>query len=190
MVEHKTKGGRPQKYTHEELRIILLEYVHDNPGEQITLSKLGRETKFPQYVWKNNKEIRKDIERLNNAPLEVTSLLSEYSGIPSAEDLINHNYNNKKKLIDTIQNILDAYQKTFEDSLKLEELEKLLYSKEKEIDNLKEEVEFYKNKYEEMTIKSTSIRGRKENHLKENVLDIEKFKEKSETEDELADLFK
>lgn len=52
-------------------------------------------------------------------------------------------------------------------------------------------MEFYKNKYKEMTVHSTSIGGREEYQLKENVLDIERYyKEKSETEDELADLFK
>lgn len=191
MTEEKNKGGRPKKYMYAELREALLEYAHKQIGGQIKLADLGRKTKFPQYVWKNNKEIRKDIERLNKTPIEVVGLMKEQAFIVSAEDLINNNYNNKKKLIDAVQQILNAYQTTFERALKVEELEKALYSKDKEVDNLKEEVEFYKNKYKEMTVHSTTIKGREEHVLKENVLDIEKYyKEKSETEDELADLFK
>ncbi|MDR4887980.1 hypothetical protein RGU12_10510 [Fredinandcohnia sp. QZ13] len=196
MTEEKNKGGRPKKYTYEELREALLEYAHKRIGGQITLADLGRETKYPQYVWKNNKNIRKDIERLNKTPIEVVGLLKEQAFITSAEDLVNNNYNNKKRLINAVHQILNAYQSTFDKALKVEELEKNLYSKEKEIDNLKEEVEFYKNKYKEMTVHSTTIKGREENGLKENVLDLEKYYQErrenqiSETENELADLFK
>lgn len=191
MVEGKNKGGRPEKYKYEELREALLEYAHKHIGGQIKLANLGRETKYPQYVWKNNKEIRKDIEKLNKTPIEVVGLLKEQSFIVSAEDLVNNNYKNKQGLIDAVHQILNAYQSTFEKALKVEKLEKSLYSKEKEIEHLKDEVEFYKNKYKEMTVHSTSIRGREDYQLKESVLDIKKFyKEKSETNDELADLFK
>jgi hypothetical protein len=196
MTNIKNKGGRPTKYTYVELREALLEYAHKYIGGQIKLADLGRETKFPQYVWKNNKEIRKDIDRLNKTPIEVVGLMKEQAFIPSAEDLVNNNYNNKKRLIDAVHQILNAYQSTFEKALKVEELEQALYSKEKEVDQLKEEVEFYKNQYKEMTVHSTTIKGRAEHGLKENVLDIERYaqerreNQKSETENELADLFK
>lgn len=191
MTEKENKGGRPKKYIYEELKVALLEYAHENIGGQIKLADLGRETIFPQYVWKNNKEIRKDIERLNKTPIEVVGLMKEQAFIVSAEDLVNNNYNNKKRLIDAVNQIINAYQATFEKALRVEELEHALYSKEKEVDNLKREVEFYKNKYKEMTVHSTTIKGREEHKLKENVLDIEKYySRKSETEDELADLFK
>jgi hypothetical protein len=190
------KGGRPLKYTYEELREALLEYAHKHIGGQIKLADLGRESKFPQYVWKNNKEIRKDIERLNKTPIEVVGLLKDQAFIASAEDLVNNNYNNKKRLIDAVHQILNAYQSTFEKALKVEELEQALFNKEKEVAILEEEVEFYKTKYKEMTVHSTTIKGRVENGLEENVLDMEKYahkrreNQKSETEDELADLFK
>ncbi|MGE7185985.1 hypothetical protein ACQKKK_18965 [Peribacillus sp. NPDC006672] len=117
--------------------------------------------------------------------------MKEQAFIVSAEDLVNNNFNNKKRLIDAVNQIINAYQTTFEKALRVEGLEQALYSKEKEIDNLKREVEFYKNKYKEMTVHSTTIKGREEHELKENVLDIEKYYQgKSETEDELADLFK
>ena len=191
MTAKENKGGRPKKYTYEELKEALLEYAHEHIGGQIKLANLGRETKFPQYVWKNNKEIRKDIERLNKTPIEVVGLMKEQAFIVSAEDLVNNNYNNKKRLIDAINQIINAYQTTFEKALRVEELEAAQYSKDKEVDNLKREVEFYKNKYKEMTVHSTTIKGREEHELKENVLDIEKYYQgKSETEDELADLFK
>ncbi|MEI2358957.1 hypothetical protein, partial [Mesobacillus zeae] len=152
----KKKGGRPTKYTYEELRGSLIEYAHKQIGGQITLADLGRHTNFPQYVWKNNKDIRKDIERLNKTPIEVVGLMKEQAFIVSAEDLVNNNFNNKKRLIDALQQILNAYQSTFEKALKVEELEKSLFNKEKEVNNLKEEVEFYKNKYKEMTVHSTT----------------------------------
>jgi hypothetical protein len=196
MVKPKNKGGRPTKYTYEELREALLEYAHEHIGGQIILADLGRETKFPQHAWKNNEDIRKDIERLNKTPIEVVGLMKEQAFIVSAEDLVINNYTNKKRLIDAVQQIINAYQSTFEKALKVEELEKSLYNKEKEVNNLKEEVIFYKNKYKEMTVQSTTIKGREENGIKENVLDLEKYyierreNQKSETENELADLFK
>lgn len=196
MIVEKKHGGRPIKYTYEELREALLEYAHKQIGGIIKLADLGRETKFPQYVWKNNKEIRKDIERLNKTPIEVVGLLKEQAFIVSAEDLVNNNYNHKKRLIDAVQQLLTAYQNTFEKALKVEELESTLYRKEKEVDNLKEEVEHYKTKYKEMTFHSTTIRGREEHGLNRNILDIERYyqdrreSQKSETENELADLFK
>lgn len=117
MGENKNKGGRPQKYTYEELREALLEYAHKHIGGQIRLADLGRETKYPQYVWKNNKVIRKDIEKLNKTPIEVVGLMKEQAFIPSAEDLVNNNYRNKQALIDAVHHILNAYQSTFEKAL-------------------------------------------------------------------------
>lgn len=196
MVEGKNRGGRPLKYTYKELREALLEYAHKHIGGEIKLADLGRKTKYPQHAWKNNKEIRKDIARLNKTPIEVVGLMKEQTFIPSAEDLVNNNYNNKKRLIDAVHQILNVYQSTFEKALKVEEMEKALYSKEKEINNLEEEVEFYKNKYKEMTVHGITIKGREENGIIENVLNIEEFYQErrenqiSETEDELADLFK
>ncbi|NHC43441.1 hypothetical protein G6549_26695 [Bacillus sp. MM2020_1] len=196
MIKEKNKGGRPTKYTYEELRETLLEYAHKHIGGQIKLADLGRETRFPQYVWKNNKEIRKDIERLNKTPIEVVGLMKEQAFIVSAEDLVNNNYNNKKKLIDVVQQIINAYETTFEKALKVEELENALSCKEREVNNLKEEVQHYKNKYKELSVHSTTIRGREEHGLNENVLDIERYyrerreNQNSETENELADLFK
>ncbi|WP_028390163.1 hypothetical protein [Bacillus cihuensis] len=115
------------------------------------------------------------IERLNKTPIEIVDLLKEQAFLVSAEDLVNNNYYNKKRLIEAVHQILNAYQSAFEKVLKVDEFEKILYSKEKEIDNLKEEVGFYKNKYKEMTVQSTTINGREEHGLKENVLDIEKY---------------
>jgi hypothetical protein len=196
MAEVNSNGGRPTKYTYEQLRGALLDYSHKHIGGQITLADLGRETMFPQHAWKNNKEIRKDIERLNKTPIEVVGLMKKQAFIVSAEDLVNNNYNNKKRLIDAVQQILNAYQTTFEKAIRVEDLEKDIYSKDRELNKLKEQVEYYKNKYKEMTIYSTTIRGREEHGLKENVLDIERYyqerrgNQKSETEDELADLFR
>ncbi|MFJ7738751.1 hypothetical protein ACIQ2D_20785 [Lysinibacillus sp. NPDC097287] len=195
MTTEKSKGGRPQKYPYEELRSVLFEYANKNSGKLITLADLGRETKFPRYVWRNNKQIREDIEKLNQTPMAIVGLMKENVKIPSAEDLVNSNYHNKNLLITRIQQVLDAYQTTFEQVLKTTELENRLNTKEKEIASLKEEIDalkkqsaFYQEKYESMTLHSTSLLSRKNFDLKENVIDAEKkFKE---IDDEFEDLFK
>ena len=137
MTTEKSKGGRPQKYSYEELRSVLFEYANKNSGKLITLADLGRETKFLRYVWRNNKQIREDIEKLNQTPIAIVGLMKENVKIPSAEDLVNSNYHNKNILITRIQQVLDAYQTTFEQVLKTTELENRLNTKEKEIACLK-----------------------------------------------------
>lgn len=197
MTTEESKGGRPQKYSYEELKEVLAEYANKTVGEIITLADLGRETKFPRHVWRNNKKIRKDIETLNQTPMTVFGLMKENINIPSGEDFVNANYRNKKILITRVQQLLDAYQTTLEQSLKKTELEEEINVKNKEILSLKEELEamkkqadFYQKQYEKMTLQSTSLLGRKKNGLTENVIDIEsKYKEK-EMDNEFEDLFK
>lgn len=121
--------------------------------------------------------------------------MKENVKMPSAEDLVNSNYHNKNVLITRVQQVLDAYQTTFEPVLKTTELENIVTIKDKEIISLKEELEamkkqaeFYQEKYESLTLYSTSLLGRKNYQLKENVIDVEKkFKEIA---DEFEDLFK
>jgi hypothetical protein len=48
------------------------------------------------------------------------------------------------------------------------------------VDNLKEEIEHYKNKYKVMTVQSTTIKGREKHGLKGNIIDIKNITRKDE----------
>lgn len=187
----KNKGGRPKKYDTDDLKKLLYEYLKDENPSKVKISDLVKNTGIPIQAWRFNEEIKKEINTINDKFDNLTSIKPiktshELLNIPSAEDIVNTNYKNKKKLIDAVDNLVHAYQYSLEKSLKAEELEYEISKLKKQIVSLEENVDFYKNEMKKMMIQSTSVVERKENNIKPNLIDIKQY---SETKTTFKDLF-
>lgn len=188
----KNKGGRPKKYKTEDLRELLYNYVQRENPAKISVTELVKHTGVPVQAWRFNQEIKNEIDLLNKkldslnavAPVEgVQGLLT----IPSAEEIVTKHYGNKTKLIDVLNTFLEVYQYSLEQSLKVNALEKENVTLNQEISSLKQDIEFYKEQMKKMAIQSTSLTERKENNLKDNVIDIKHYSATGKTFKDLFD---
>lgn len=194
--ETKKKVGRPKKYKFDELEKILLEYAAENKGGQITVGKLVKYSGIPIQAWRFNNDIKERIKELNEPQniIEIGTEKTKTIPMPSAEDIVNANYKNKNRLTKVISDLIEVYQHTYNQLFELKKTEKELEKVKNELDeanlkiqNLKEEVEFYKNESMKIAIKTTTEVGRTELNTDENLIDLKKY---SETNTTFGDLFK
>lgn len=190
-MSSKNLGGRPQKYKTEDLLQALYDYVAKETPSKVTNAALVKNTNYPIQAWRFNKEVQAAIEEINSK----LNNLSKISGgsnsknlliIPNAEEIVQTNYNNKEKLIDAIQSLIDVYQLNLKKCLKLQRIEQEFNDLKKENANLKKEVEFYQNRLKEMTVKSHNNYERDQNGLVKDELNIKEF---SHTMTTFKDLF-
>lgn len=181
--------GRKAKYKIEILTAALQEYVSKNPNSKIVVTELAKATGIPRHIWKDNKDIKEIINQINQDSLVVNAEKMTLV-LPSAEELVNTNYNNKAKLIKAIQNCLDTvrdmYNKTSDtinvDRLKeqyetkIKELEAIIELKDSEINNLNREIDM-------LYIESEDPLKRTQNGIKSNLIELNKSNIKSLSKD-------
>lgn len=191
--ETKKKVGRPSKYEYETLKKILLQFANENLEGEITISKLVKYSGLPIQAWRFNKDIKKDIERLNAMTTlsydDVVDL-----GLPSAEDIVNRHYKNRDRLTKAVSDLIEICQTSYGEILKLRKVEEELGKVKGDLEIYKaksekfeKEMEYYKNEMMKLTLKTTNALGRSEIGAEKNVIDL---KEYTETNSTFADLFK
>lgn len=190
-VSTKNLGGRPQKYKTEDLIQALNDYVAKEAPSKVTITALVKNTSYPIQAWRFNNEVRKAIEEINLKLITFSKLSPSQDAqslllIPNAEDIVNNNYNNREKLIDAVQSLIDIYQYNLKKCLKIEAMEEELGRLKIENKNLKKEAEFYKDRLKEMKVKSHNSYDREKNGLEKNELNIVEF---SHTKTTFKDLF-
>ncbi|OBA06005.1 hypothetical protein A9P44_03545 [Paenibacillus polymyxa] len=188
------KKGRPQKYSEEQLKEILLEYAVENIGE-IKFQNLAEETGIHRHIW--SRRMSKEINELNQKTLSLTPDSFEIVQLPNTIDIVNKYWSNKTAMINALNEfnnyIQDLWEKSVayeKNSQKEKELLKLLEEKDKEIKYLKELRDYYKNEYQKVAIESTYDHKQKEKNVR-NVLDINDTKKmtSSNWKEQFPDLF-
>jgi hypothetical protein len=190
----KNKGGRPNLYNYDDLKKYLLKYSTEHVGGTITVAKLVKYSNIPRHAWRYSKQIQQDIYELNKQPIIINNIKVETLNFPSAEDLVNQNYNDKKRLIKIVNDLLELYQYAFDKARSSEEnlkkCDELNYENNelrKRITQLSATVEFYKEEIKRMSIDSMSSKERKEKNIKENVISVIKISEIESTFKSLFD---
>lgn len=189
--EPKNKGGRPVKYKTEDLKKILYKFLQEKNPSKITIPMLVEYSGLPIQAWRFNTDIKKEIDSLNKRIENISIVVStegvtELLTIPSPEDIINTNYKNKQKLIKVVSDLIDLYQYSLNKSLKFDALKKENEELKKQVKTLKADISYYEEELKKISIQSTSFLERKENNLKDNLIDI---KEYSRTNTTFKDLF-
>lgn len=185
------KGGRPKKYDEEVLKQALYKFIAEESPVKITYKMLVEHTGYPIQAWRFNENLKNEIKHINER-IERISFLSNTNeiidvvNIPSAEELVEVNYNNREKLIKVIDQLINVYQYAFRKSIDYSRLEEENYELKKKVDSLTSDVEFFRNKVREMTIESVPGLGNANKDVRRNVLDL---KDKSKMRKRHADLF-
>lgn len=186
----KNKGGRPKKYSTEKLLKILNNYIIEKSPPKITISALVEYSGLPIQAWRFNEEITNEIKKSNNRLEKISFNISaddinKLLSISSAEDFINTNYKNKAKLIKIFQDLIELYQFSANEALKVKDVNKENQILKSQIKTLRQDVDYYKEEMKKMAVQSTNTLERKEKKLKENVLDIKTYSETNKSFKEL-----
>ncbi len=175
------KGGAPRKITFEDLKKALDEYARKNLGGGFEISEIAEKTGIKRYYWyyKENAKIFEYIDKLKYSPLIFDRENEEFLDIPSAESIVDANYKNRNRLIAAVGNIIEMYQRSFEEALEgkkaLKQNKRLMNENEAlnaKIRAMKAQVTYYKNLYQQVCIYSNSEIKREALGIKENVLEF------------------
>lgn len=142
------RPGRPEIYSDQQLKDILLRFAVENPGKKISPFQLEKETGIKRHVW--SRRMKHIIDDLST-PVE-----KEFGGkdgslpLPNIAELVELNWDNKNKLIHSLSHINELLQSMYEQALlyhnkcsEYEELEQKFNQLAHENHQLKDRVNYF-----------------------------------------------
>lgn len=134
----KTKRGKPQQWSDENLKNIALEVKYKQPNRKLTSLLLEKETGIGRNTW--SRRMKEFINHLNS-PVHIPKL--DESGIitiPSVEELFLQHGANTTELKNEIAKLLNIISDLYTDTKKLVTLEEATQKMKSEIEQLKEQL--------------------------------------------------
>lgn len=134
----KTKRGKPQQWSDENLKNIALEVKYKQPNRKLTSLLLEKETGIGRNTW--SRRMKEFINHLNS-PVHIPKL--DESGIitiPSVEELFLKYGANTTELKNEIAKLLNIISDLYTDAKKLATLEESIPKMQLEIHQLKEQL--------------------------------------------------
>lgn len=134
----KTKRGKPQQWSDEDLKNIALEVKYKQPNRKLTSLLLEKETGIGRNTW--SRRMKEFINHLNS-PVHIPKL--DESGIitiPSVEELFLKYGANTTELKNEIAKLLNIISDLYTDAKKLATLEVSISKMQLEIQQLKEQL--------------------------------------------------
>lgn len=134
----KTKRGKPQQWSDEDLKNIALEVKYKQPNRKLTSLLLEKETGIGRNTW--SRRMKEFINHLNS-PVHIPKL--DESGIitiPSVEELFLKYGANTTELKNEIAKLLNIISDLYTDAKKLVTLEEATQKMKSEIEQLKEQL--------------------------------------------------
>ncbi|WP_242483523.1 MULTISPECIES: hypothetical protein [unclassified Bacillus (in: firmicutes)] len=134
----KTKRGKPQQWSDENLKNIALEVKYKQPNRKLTSLLLEKETGIGRNTW--SRRMKEYINHLNS-PVHIPKL--DESGIitiPSVEELFLKYGANTIELKNEIAKLLNIISDLYTDTKKLVTLEEATQKMKSEIEQLKEQL--------------------------------------------------
>ncbi|MED3352759.1 hypothetical protein P4388_29955 [Bacillus thuringiensis] len=134
----KTKRGKPQQWSDENLKNIALEIKYKQPNRKLTSLLLEKETGIGRNTW--SRRMKEFINHLNS-PVHIPKL--DESGIitiPSVEELFLKYGANTIELKNEIAKLLNIISDLYTDAKKLATLEESIPKMQLEIQQLKEQL--------------------------------------------------
>ncbi|ENY99819.1 hypothetical protein HMPREF1092_02955 [Clostridium thermobutyricum] len=195
------KVGRKKLYSDLDLQRELENFLKNNPGERISISKLAKFTGIDRYYWYNRESIKRKIDELNNInyleDIEKIKFSENEIDLPTPEEFVNENFGSKKKMLyaitylfESIQEFYNSADENVKANKKIVSLKNKNEKSEKEIKRLKdklkeleEQKEYYKKKYYESELyeieniddKIANNKLDKGKKLKDNLINIDEI---------------
>ncbi|MGE0999811.1 hypothetical protein ACQGR7_22050 [Bacillus sp. Gnz1/3] len=134
----KTKRGKPQQWSDEDLKNIALEVKYKQPNRKLTSLLLEKETGIGRNTW--SRRMKEFINHLNS-PVHIPKL--DESGIitiPSVEELFLKYGANTTELKNEIAKLLNIISDLYTDAKKLTTIEEAMQKMKLETEQLKEQL--------------------------------------------------
>ncbi|HFT2186120.1 TPA: hypothetical protein RG887_003537 [Bacillus cereus] len=134
----KTKRGKPQQWSDEDLKNIALEVKYKQPNRKLTSLLLEKETGIGRNTW--SRRMKEFINHLNS-PVHIPKL--DESGIimiPSVEELFLKYGANTIELKNEIAKLLNIISDLYTDAKKLATIEEVMQKMKLETEQLKEQL--------------------------------------------------
>ena len=187
-----SKAGRKLniKVTDVDMMVALDEYTRKYPNEKTNIKKLAGSSGIERHYWYSREGFREKIDEINNLSYEEYAIIAEEDmkelKLPNVDELVDNYFRNKKALKSalnsfflTFQSLYDSSTESYKLKKELSRLKNRLVKNEKELEKLKadkkkykELSEYYENKYYEIAVRSREQNFRKENKIKDNVIQI------------------
>ncbi len=192
---NKNEGGRPLKYlNNKELKELLIQYKREIGNRKISKSDLEKKYKIPRNIWTERKEIKELIEKYNQIDLGLDNLnILEYdiellSDLEQLASDCGYGANERfmkgiRQHSDFEKGLISRCREYFKFSKKYSELEQKYAALEEINKTLREERDFYKNKYFSLGIGSKSKMIRDKEGIDKNVIQFDRKEINSDFED-------
>lgn len=182
---NKRPKGRPQKFSDNELRTILLQYA-SSYGGRITCLGLEKETGIKRHVW--SRRMSSDIKKINE-PLLSSTEHSNKLPLPNIELIVEQYFNDKKGLVYSLTHVNEVIQSLYDQSLTLQQKNTTL---EHELEQQKLEIKKLKltiGEYEEIIAGSAYGVVRQEKKIKKNLVSIDSQNQNAATSLDFKKMF-
>jgi septal ring factor EnvC (AmiA/AmiB activator) len=180
------KVGRKRKYDPNMLIGLINKYADENPYAKIKIADLVRRFEINNYIWRDYKEVRDYIDKLNGT--------SKILNMP--DDFLEAN-KGEKQMKQAIGNLLETNNKLFKLALKAEkfidiEQEYLRQIKERDndINKLKMRIDNLNKEIDSLYLDSRSTKERQDKGIKSNLVKLNPNNKKlSKTSKDIRDSF-
>lgn len=163
------KAGRPKRYSTEEMKKLLMNFVEENPNSKITYVDLEKATGIGRNTWARNMKV--EIQKINE-PFPVSNSLEQEEKLlplPNILELVKYHYSNQNKLFEILGHVNKSMQNLYIQAKRVQEIEQenqqlklrvqILREEnqnyQETVNGLKEEVKHYSQAYRNIAATST-----------------------------------
>ncbi|WP_313552474.1 hypothetical protein [Aerococcus sp.] len=189
------KVGRKRKYDPNMLIGLINKYADENPYAKIKIADLVRRFEINNYIWRDYKEVRDYIDKLNGTS-KILNMPNDNVAMVSVDDFLEAN-KGEKQMKQAIGNLLETNNKLFKLALKAEkfidiEQEYLRQIKERDndINKLKMRIDNLNKEIDSLYLDSRSTKERQDKGIKSNLVKLNPNNKKlSKTSKDIRDSF-
>lgn len=189
------KVGRKRKYDPNMLIGLINKYADENPYAKIKIADLVRRFEINNYIWRDYKEIRDYIDKLNGTS-KILSMPNDNVAMVSVDDFLEAN-KGEKQMKQAIGDLLETNNKLFKLALKAEkfidiEQEYLRQIKERDndINKLKMRIDNLNKEIDSLYLDSRSTKGRQDKGINSNLVKLSTNRKKlSKNSKDIRDSF-
>ena len=189
------KVGRKIKYDPNMLIGLINKYADENPYAKIKIADLVRRFEINNYIWRDYKEVRDYIDKLNGTS-KILNMPNDNVAMVSVDDFLEAN-KGEKQMKQAIGNLLETNNKLFKLALKAEkfidiEQEYLRQIKERDndINKLKMRIDNLNKEIDSLYLDSRSTKEMQDKGIKSNLVKLNPNNKKlSKTSKDIRDSF-
>ncbi len=171
------KVGRKRKYDPSILIGLINKYSDENPYAEIKIADLERRFDIKNYIWRDYKEVREYINKLNGTS-KILSMPQDGIALVSVDDFYEAN-KGEMKMKQAIGDLIETNNKLFKLALKAEkfidieqEYLRKISEQKQSIKKLKKSISELNSEIDSLYLDSRSTKHRQDKGIKDNLIKL------------------